>query len=536
VFWVTEWTSPSLDSANIDTLQAYLTQGGGLFISGQDLGWEADYYGDYLLPFYTDYIHAQYGNDAAESFGMTGVGGDPIGDGISFNFWQPYFSTSYQYADFFTPINGATTSMNYNGSGGQIGLSKYAGDYRLVYLPIGLESVSNNQAGSVTYDATRAKLAGRIVSWLGGNIKIADVPAGDLENVDQDMTFTADITSDNTLDPTRLMVYWMRKSVGTFATASLAPVSGSTYSVTVPALHTADSIFYFFYAQDSLGYSAMQPAPGPERMSSFYVGPDLIPPSFTNQAFPDTMDLIGPYPISLRVTDNLGVDTMSVKLHFYRQGAAEDSVIMVKTGDDTYAGQMAFTDFGKLNQLVYYYATANDIAAAHNLGTSSLYSFNLKDSLYYESFTVLDTMVRWSPGLWIDTTLFAPPSTPSAMKSQRANKYSPGQQSILTMKTGFNLEPYNAVQLRFKGRMYLDTDADIRDTCYVQASSDSGATWATVAAYSGNAVNWVTYSVPLDSAAGSAGRRRPGTSGSGSISRRMPRPTPTSAGSSTMSS
>jgi hypothetical protein len=174
---------------------------------------------------------------------------------------------------------------------------------------------------------------------------------------------------------------------------------------------------------------------------------------------------------------------------------------MAKTGDDTYAGLMSFAGFGKLNQRVYYYATAYDIASAHNRGTSGLYSLNLKDSLFYESFTTLDTAVRWSPGLWIDTSLFAPPSPPLAMKSQRANKYSPGQQSLLTMKAGFNLEPYHAVQLRFKGRRYLSAG----DTCFVLASNDSGTTWVPLASYTGTVGSWTTYSLPLDSAAGFCG-------------------------------
>lgn len=499
VMWVTEWTSPSLDTANIDTLSAYLSQGGGLFISGQDLGWEADYYQEYLLPFYTDYVHAQYGGDAAESFGAAGVAADPIGDSISFNFWQPFFSSSFQYADYFTPITGATAAIGYNGSGGQIAMSKYAGAYRLVYLPIGLESVNNNQSGSVTYDATRSKLAGRIVRWLQGNIRIGHDRLGDVEDVDQDITVAATVASDTALNPGRLKVYWMRKSLGVFSVANLLPVSGDDYSATIPAFHASDSVFYYLYAEDASGRSAMLPVQGPGRMNSFYVGPDVIPPVISFTALPDTMDLTGPYPVSISVTDNMGVDTSRVMMHYYLEGEADDSVGLDRAGGSTFTGQIVPAAPGMLGQRMFYRYTARDVSLGQNLAETPLQSFVLKDSLYLDAFNSLST-ARWDTGIgWQLTTSFTPHSLPYCMKSQPSLNIRPNWDNSLMLKAGYNLSPYTGVALQFWHRRSLDTDTDIQDTCYVYASADTGNSWTQLAWYTGTAA-WAMIQLPLDSA------------------------------------
>ena len=75
------WASPdygyfSYSDVRSD-IEAYLDAGGGLFISGQDIG--QDLNGTTLL---SDYLHATWVQDNTDMGALNGVAGDPIGDGL----------------------------------------------------------------------------------------------------------------------------------------------------------------------------------------------------------------------------------------------------------------------------------------------------------------------------------------------------------------------------------------------------------------------------------------------------------------------
>jgi hypothetical protein len=211
---------------------------------------------------------------------------------------------------------------------------------------------------------------------------------------------------------------------------------------------------------------------------------DLIPPELSSTALADTMDLTGPYPVAVQVTDNYGVDTSQVRLHFYRQGEAEDSVTLVKTAADSFSGHMTFAGYGMLNQRVYYYVTAGDLS--HNRGTSSLYSFNQKDSLFFESFpdTIFNPAV-WDTGVGWRARSGAGNLTNFAM-SQRANNYPNNFNNPLTYLVPRDFRPYTGMKLHFFQRRYLASG----DTCFVEATRDNGATWARLKFYTGNQTAW----------------------------------------------
>jgi len=77
VIWTTPYWGYIGYSETQDNLTSYLDNGGKLFISGQDIGY---YIGS--SDFYRDYLHAQYVQDNIDLYGLFGVTGDPITDGL----------------------------------------------------------------------------------------------------------------------------------------------------------------------------------------------------------------------------------------------------------------------------------------------------------------------------------------------------------------------------------------------------------------------------------------------------------------------
>ena len=175
VIWLTgDDSSTTLTSTDQANLTVFLENGGRLFISGQDIGYDVG-----STSFYSDYLHAQYVNDDVNLYDLSGLTGDPItdninisifgGDGANNQAWPSEISPNDVYA---TPI------FYYNGDGvGAIRVD--TGTYRVVYFAFGFEAVNDR------WD--RLDLMYRIIRWLDiqpPSVWVSDygatyVPAGD---------------------------------------------------------------------------------------------------------------------------------------------------------------------------------------------------------------------------------------------------------------------------------------------------------------------------------------------------------------------
>ena len=93
LIWFTEWSFPTLDFEDREVIMEYLDNGGNLYLSGQDLGWELNEYpGDSSqTAFFYNYLHADWGGDDAGVSSAQGVPGNPISDGMSFDIYQPKY-------------------------------------------------------------------------------------------------------------------------------------------------------------------------------------------------------------------------------------------------------------------------------------------------------------------------------------------------------------------------------------------------------------------------------------------------------------
>ncbi len=174
VVWNADLSYPPLTPDDMTALGAYLDQGGRLFISGQDVGWAmcdpgSPYKTTQTLAWYNQYLGADYVTDDAAIFTVSGVAGDPIGDGLSFAIEGGTGSGQQDYPDEIHPRAGAWPVLLY-ASGREAAIRFQGGAFRTVYLSYGFQA----QATA----SSRKTLMSRSLLWLGFT-GLVDVPGPD---------------------------------------------------------------------------------------------------------------------------------------------------------------------------------------------------------------------------------------------------------------------------------------------------------------------------------------------------------------------
>ena len=160
VVWFTgdDWTT-TLDSSDQSNLATFLDNGGRLFITGQDIGYDIN-----TDPFYSNYLHANHLVDTA-GWDVAGETGDPIGDGLAFGISSGDGANNQNYPDGIAPIGNATSCFYYNGTAYKAGIKVSEGAYRIVYFGFGFEAINHMTARTIVMS--------RILSWLAAEHEIA---------------------------------------------------------------------------------------------------------------------------------------------------------------------------------------------------------------------------------------------------------------------------------------------------------------------------------------------------------------------------
>jgi hypothetical protein len=168
VFWECGLSYPTLTDSDRAALGGYLDGGGKLFINGQEIGWELDDVGGPAIAWYHTYLHANYVADDTNLYTLTGVGGDPISNGMVLTIQGGDGANNQEYPDAIAPYDAAasiifTYNTTYKG-----GIKVDTGVYRVVYCGFGYEAISTQ--------ANRRLLVSRILQWF--NVAPMDAPAG----------------------------------------------------------------------------------------------------------------------------------------------------------------------------------------------------------------------------------------------------------------------------------------------------------------------------------------------------------------------
>jgi hypothetical protein len=158
VVWSCGWAFPTVDADDRAALSAYLDNGGKLFITGQDIGWEMNDEGGAAYQWYQNYLHAIYINDDTNDYTLDGVPGDPITDNLDIVIQGGDGANNQEYPSDIDPADGSATIIWTYDALRNGALRADTGTYRVVYLAFGYEAIDNA--------ADRRAALHRSLAWL----------------------------------------------------------------------------------------------------------------------------------------------------------------------------------------------------------------------------------------------------------------------------------------------------------------------------------------------------------------------------------
>jgi len=154
VIWLTgDDYSTTLTDTDQANLQSFLDNGGRLFISGQDIGYDIG-----STSFYQNYLHANYIQDDVNLYALNGVSGDPITGYIDVSIAGGDGANNQNFPSEINPYDAYATPIFYYDGDGIGALRVDTGTYRVVYFAFGFEAINDQ--------GDRAYLMYRIINWL----------------------------------------------------------------------------------------------------------------------------------------------------------------------------------------------------------------------------------------------------------------------------------------------------------------------------------------------------------------------------------
>jgi uncharacterized repeat protein (TIGR01451 family) len=159
VIWTAPWDAPGYIGAQ-SAITGYLSSGGHLLLSGQDIGFlDGGGSGWLYAPYYTHYLKAYFSRDNAPTRNLEGVAGD-IFAGLTLTITGAGGADNQVYPDVvgITDPDAAASVLHYyqSGCGGvRVGTCL---DYRAIYLSFGFEAINDR--------VTRREVMERAIQWL----------------------------------------------------------------------------------------------------------------------------------------------------------------------------------------------------------------------------------------------------------------------------------------------------------------------------------------------------------------------------------
>ena len=440
IIWLTEWAFPSLDFDDRTVLIEYLDNGGNLYLSGQDLGWDLNENpGDSSQTmFFLNYLHADWGGDDANVSSVVGMPGNPISDGLNFDIYQPGYPSANQYPDYFTPHDDATLIFSYS-NGLHMGLS-YKGNYRLVYTGTGLETFGSNSSSTAPADVNEHQTVflERTLNYLNF---INHTPLTDSEDSTASVYFFVSIFNGGTDFNGPYLHY--RLNSGQFNTVEMNDTTDSFYYTLDPPNQSVIVEYYFSVYNNY--YNWTNPI-NTDDTFIFSIGRDLIPPELSELvSLPSIIDRSGIASVSVLASDNIGVD--SVYLHWYYSfDPAEIVSIPMALDGYHWKGDIEWNDLSG-NDRVYYFASAIDSASNVNVGYSDTLNFQIINKTVLTSWDKQiigqwDTGQSW--GLW-----FINADMKYGMNDSPGGRYENNKSDYLTLVEPFDLSTYQSAYLKF---------------------------------------------------------------------------------------
>jgi len=495
VVWDCEWAFPSLTTSDRNVLSYYLENGGNLFISGQDIGWDmCDQGGGNTYETSGGASGIWYDTYLSSIFLSDGGGRPPLtapDDTILFNlppadFQQPGREDN-SYPSEIEPIGNGFSVFNFkNGNSAAVAS---VDPYNTVYFSFGgWEAISDS--------AIRHNTMQQVLNHFS---KInADVTW--LSNTEFKGPFQIDVQLNNNKNMINTEL-WYRNNEEPWTTITMADSGNGLYSAELPEVTTYDAnieYFVFFKADDGMYY--VNP------VHRFFSGPDQIPPYAQESLLPqDNIDRAGPYYCSIEIFDNISVDTNNVMVHFSAPGMQEDSTYISFDLKHTWSGAFQFDTPIMDGDSVMYYFTFNDqgLAATHysRLPETGYLTFKIVKYAVLDDFE--EGLGQWNNDdkVWqIFTNEILVHSGTSCMITGNGISYPPNIHTNLELKYPINLKTRSNAKIQFWETNMLEQTTDSAFFEIREAIGD----WKTLQTYAKIWSNWKPYEYDLTSYCGEA--------------------------------
>ena len=164
-YWLVDWIlgeestiDQTLDATEQGLLSGFVGDGGALFISGAEIGWDLDYWGTAAdRAFYNTHLRADYAGDDAGTYEVLPAPGSIFAGLLPFRFDAAGMYDA-DYPDQLAPLGGAVPALSYSGGLGGTAAVQYAsGCQRLVYFGFPFETIRADR---------RAAVMGRVLDFL----------------------------------------------------------------------------------------------------------------------------------------------------------------------------------------------------------------------------------------------------------------------------------------------------------------------------------------------------------------------------------
>lgn len=179
IYYNAGWYFPALTDDFVTELMEFMDNGGNLFISGQDIGWDvwtdpadAGHATALTQAFYNDYMFADYINDGTTANKpLTANTGDPVFGALGSTPINYYYTSTYFFPDQIVAKGVGTPIFYYNNVTSKVaGVRGENGTYKTVYIAPGIEML-----GTSTHKSAIIKTA---YDWFYGITGTDAIAAG----------------------------------------------------------------------------------------------------------------------------------------------------------------------------------------------------------------------------------------------------------------------------------------------------------------------------------------------------------------------
>ncbi|VAX25752.1 hypothetical protein MNBD_IGNAVI01-1258 [hydrothermal vent metagenome] len=479
VVWGCEWTFPSLNADDRTVLKTYLDNGGSLFLSGQDIGWDLNESDDNKdAAFFNNYLKATYIADDAGENEIFGVDDDPITDDLSIDFYQPKRSADQQFPDVIEPRDSAVSILKY--ADGRSGAVRYTGNYNLVFWGFGgFEAVTDKDI--------RNTLMKNTTNWLSGiDYSLDNLKDTELTTENFTVEFSAESRS-STIN--EVILYWDTDGQLPFNKIVMTDLGNGKYSADIPAQSENTDVEYFVFTRSADDHYIIS------EKHSFHVGADTEAPTLELISKPlvNSVDVYGPYPygLKLNVDDNLGVDTNSAKIYYTVNDTEPYRSNPMYVEDGILNGSFEFAQPLQIGDKVSYYFEVKDISSNANTTASEVYEYYIDTLQVIDDFehglSDWDLEGTWSLSNRRKQGSFSLTDSPDGFYQSNLN-----MKAVYLMP--FNLSPYQYADIDFYLRANLETG---KDSLFAEVSNDGGVNWTKELSISQNSVSFTLQKIDL---------------------------------------